>query len=454
MSLRAKLTIFSIAFILLTAALVAGSFLIFDRMSSNFASQKSVTEEHNLCDAWKSSVIDFVMAAEGWGITGNSKFKREYRERLKDAYKSFSRLHRSTQDKEIIEAIGKEFEELKGLANAVMAVEEPAGDREVLLMMRRLGEKEGAIREKMDALRNRSISALTTAISLGEKIERRMAFYLAALFVLSSFAFISLTLFMKKMITSPFNDLLKATEMISKGDLTHRIGSVKRDEFGIISKSFDEMVEKLQASSTKVQNKLTETELLLEAAKIAATTPEFKDALGLITETVANKLGKDVCSIYLFRQERNAFCLEASNVADEEAGDKCLPLNHDLAEEIIKTLKPVFIDDIQRENPPSPPFDKGGMGGLDVFGKFGSLLAVPIVRDGHCFGLLILRTYRAYGFKEDEMGTMNILAHTISSVVRNSELYTSTKNQLQKLTVLYELGTTVTSVMDLDELLR
>ena len=124
--------------------------------------------------------------------------QREYRERLKDAYKSFSRLHRSTQDKEVIKAIGKDFEELKGLASAVMAVEEPAGDREALLLMRRLEEKEGAIREKMDALGARTISAITTAISLGEKIERQIAFYLAALFVFSSFAFISLTLFMKK----------------------------------------------------------------------------------------------------------------------------------------------------------------------------------------------------------------------------------------------------------------
>ncbi len=449
MGIRAKLTLFSMAFILLTAALVAGSFLIFDRMSSNFASQKSVTEAHNLYEEWKSSVIDFVMAAEGWGITGNAKFKREYRQKQKEAYKAFSRLHRSTQDKEVIEVIGKDFEELKGLANVVVSVEQPVGDRDVLLMMRRLKEKEGDIRDKLDVLRNRSISALTTAISLGEKIERQIAFYLAALFVFSSFAFISLTLFMKRMITAPFNDLLRATEMVNKGELAYRIGSRRGDEFGIISKRFDEMVERLQDTSTKVQNKLTETELLLGTARIAATTPELKDALGMITETVANKLGKGTCSIYLFRQERSAFCLEAGSGTGVTTGNKCLPLNNSIVEEVIKNLKHVVINDIETENPLP-----GGEGGKDDFGRFGSLLVVPIVRDSHCFGLFVLKTDNAYGFREDEMNTMDIVAHTISSVVRNSELYTSTKNQLQKLTVLYELGTTVTSVMDLDELLR
>ncbi|KAF0146309.1 MAG: sensor histidine kinase [Nitrospirae bacterium] len=449
MGIRAKLILFSIAFILLTAALVAGSFLIFDRMSSNFASQKAVTEEHNLYEEWKSSVIDFVMAAEGWGITGNARFKREYRQKLKETYKAFSRLHRSTQDKEVIEVIGKDFEELKGLANAVVSVEQPVGDRDVLLMMRRLKEKEGDIRDKLDVLRNRSISALTTAISLGEKIERQIAFYLAALFVFSSFAFISLTLFMKRMITAPFNDLLRATEMVNKGELAYRIGSRRGDEFGIISKRFDEMVERLQDTSTKVQNKLTETELLLRTARIAATTPELKDALGMITETVANKLGKGACSTYLFRQERAAFCLEAGSGTGVTTGNKCLPLNNSIVEEVIKNLKHVVINDIEAENPLL-----GGEGGKDDFGRFGSLLVVPIVRDSHCFGLFVLKTDNAYGFREDEINTMDIVAHTISSVVRNSELYTSTKNQLQKLTVLYELGTTVTSVMDLDELLR
>jgi len=462
MSLRAKLTIFAIAFIVLTAGLAAGSFLIFNRMSSNFATQRSATEEYDIYKEWQSSIIDFVIAAEGWAITGNTKFKKQYSERLKNVYKSFSRLHRVTQDRVEIEAIGKDFERLKGLADAIISIEQPIGDRDVLFALQRLEEKEGELRERLNALRSRAINAFTTAIDRGEKIERQMAFYLGVLFLFSSMAFLFLTLFMRRIIATPFGDLLKATEKISSGEMTYRIGSHRRDEFGIISKRFDEMVEKLQDSNTKIQDKLAETELLLETARIAATTPELKEALNMIAETVANKLGKDICSIYLFGQERNAFCLEASNAAEELIGDRCLPLDHGVVEEIIKNLKPVVINDMQ--NPPPPLFafssanpsecGKGGMGGLDVFDKFGSMLAVPIIRDSHCFGLLILKTFRSYGFREDEIGTINILVHTISSVVRNAELFTATKNQLQKLTVLYELGTTVTSVMDLDELLK
>ena len=445
MSLRAKLTIFTIAFVLLTAALVAGSFIIFNRMSSNFAIQKSVTEEHALYEDWKTSTADFVMAVEGWAITGKAKFRKQYRERLGNTYKSFSRLHRISQNREEIEIIGKEFEKLKSFANTVISSEQPVGNVDVLSALQMLEEKDGEIRAKIDVLHNRSINALTAAIGLGQTIERQMAFYLGALFVFSSFAFIFLTFFLRRMLAEPFNNLLEATAKISSGEMTHRISSRRKDEFGIISKRFDEMVEKLQDSNTKIQDKLKGTELLLDTARIAATTPELKDALSMIVETVAGKLGKDVCSIYLFRQERNLFCIEASNVSEEIALDRCLPLNNSIVEEVIEGLTPVVIGDVQAEQ------DKKD---VDVFGKFGSLLVVPIVRNSNCFGLIVLKTQGVNGFREDEMNTLNILAHTISSVVRNSELYTSTKDQLQKLTVLYELATTVTSVIDLDELLR
>ena len=51
------------------------------------------------------------------------------------------------------------------------------------------------------------------------------------------------------------------------------------------------------------------------------------------------------------------------------------------------------------------------------------------------------------------MDTFIILSHAIESIVRNSELFDATKKQLEKLTVLYELSRSVTSVLDLDELL-
>jgi PAS domain S-box-containing protein len=446
MSLRAKLIIFAICFIFLTAGLVAGSFFIFDRMSINFAGQRAAAQEYNIYTELYSSITDTILSVEGWAITGNAKLRKQYRERLKKVYESLSRLHRvSEQNREEIEKIGKDFEKLKTHANEIISAEQPIGNMTVLLTLRMLEEKEGSIRERLDILRNKSINSLTIAIDKGERIERQMAFYLGILFIFSSLAFLSLILFMRKMFAAPFSNILMATEKIIGGEMTYRIGSRRKDEFGIISRRFDEMVDKLYDSNTRIRNKLSETELLLETARIAATTPELKESLNMISETVTTKLGKDICSIYLFEQESNSFSLEASSAIDKDSEGKYLSLDNGLIEKVVETLNPVVINNIR---------ERSDLKGIDVFGKFGSLLAVPIIRNSHCFGLLILKTYRTDGFQTDEINIVDILAHTVSSVLRNAELYAAVKNQLQKLTVLYELGATVTSVVDLDELLR
>ena len=43
-------------------------------------------KEHNLHEDWKSSIVSVVMAAEGWAVTGEVKFQRQYKQRLKEAY--------------------------------------------------------------------------------------------------------------------------------------------------------------------------------------------------------------------------------------------------------------------------------------------------------------------------------------------------------------------------------
>lgn len=427
MSLRLKLTLFLLAFLSIALTLGLGTFYIFNMLGRGLDVLETSITEHNLHEEFKDSVTAFLKVSKDWALTGEPLFKRQYKKKWAVLLKNAAEFKKVAKDKELLSAIEIGLSELETFSKIVMASDSPVGDKTVLSYIRKIESKEADILSKIELIHRESIGAIFTVIRTGEGIKKNMKFYLTMLISFGIVASVFLVLLMRRVFGGPFNDLLRATEAITRGELDYRIGSKRHDEIGIISKRFDEMVERLQESNTRIHNKLAETELLLDAAKIASTAPELKEALTLIVETVANRLGKDVCSIYLFKQERNAFCLEASNVAGESAGDKCLPLNHSVTEEVIKSLKPVVIN---------------------------NMLAVPIIRDSHCFGLLILKTYKINGFIEDEISTINILAHTISSVVRNAELYTSTKNQLQKLTVLYELGTTITSVMELDELLK
>ncbi|MDP1863750.1 MAG: PAS domain S-box protein, partial [Thiobacillus sp.] len=132
-----------------------------------------------------------------------------------------------------------------------------------------LKDKEREAYEKLGAIHSESVLNLTNTIAQGERIERQMGFYLVVLFGLSSLAFMSLIIFMKRIITAPFDSLMKATEKISEGELDYRIDSGRRDEFGIIADRFDEMVEKLQRSILK-NAELYEIEQLSERQAVEA----------------------------------------------------------------------------------------------------------------------------------------------------------------------------------------
>lgn len=269
MSLRAKLTVFTIVFFLLTAALIAGSFLIFSRLSNTFDIQRAIMKDHSLHEDWKSSIVSVVMAVEGWAVTGEAKFQRRYKQKLKAANAFFSGLPENVKNKEEVKAIRADFDKMKEFAGAVMSAKQPVGDIHVLFALRMLKDKEREVYEKVDAIHSESVLNLANTIAQGERIERQMGFYLVVLFSLSSLAFMSLIIFMKRIITAPFDGLMKATEKISEGELDYRIDSGRRDEFGIIADRFDEMVEKLQRSILK-NAELYEIEQLRERQAVEA----------------------------------------------------------------------------------------------------------------------------------------------------------------------------------------
>lgn len=189
---------------------------------------------------------------------------------------------------------------------------------------------------------------------------------------------------------------------------------------------------------------LAETELFLDVARIAGTTLGLRDALFLIAETIASRFQYDSCLIYMVRPELRAFCLEASSKIDYDIEAASLPLDDGIPKEIVTTLSPVVVEDADLLQ---------GLG-FKCKDGCGSLLMVPILRDNTCAGMLCVRSSSSRAFSDDEINTLKILAQTIGSVERNAALYQATRKQLQKLSVLYELSSAVTSVLNLEDLLR
>ncbi len=424
MTIRGKLNVFIAAFLILIAAFAAGSSLIFDSMSSNFEFLRASSEIYNLHEDLKISIIDFVMAAEGWAVTRNTKFRRLYKERLGNVYRNFGNLHKLSADKEGLDAIGRDFEELKGLAEAVTSADVSSGKRNVFDLLRMLEEKEALLRTKLDGLHLKSIRAFTAAIDRGEKIKSKMAFYLTALFALSSVAFLFLALFMRRMIAVPFNDILTATDRIISGDLDYRIASGRKDEFGIIALRFDRMVEEVQKANEKnvelylsTKDQLQKLRTMHELAKAITSTLDLDELLGRMAEEATRLLHAGGCVIRLL--ENDKLVIRASYGLPREMEEMMtLSVGEGLPGKVAKDGRPILVEDLS-QMPPDwriPHLDAK------------SVINVPLIAGGAVIGTLGLYDKKGQGdavisFSGDDLGTAEGFASLCAIAIEKAKMF-------------------------------
>jgi len=443
-SLRTKLSLMLSAFLVLIAILAGGTLVIFERMSGTISSLGSVSEQTRLANRLDRDIGGVITAAKRWGQTGEHSSRREARRKMEEASADFEALKRAFGAREEFADMEEEYRAILQHAEAVLSIRWPEADASVGGHIRALESEGVALITKIDEVQEHSVNAVMGVLDAAKELRNELIYYHATLIAFSALMAVFLILRIRTAISAPLGDLLVATERVGRGDFSHRMRSSRSDELGAVINRFDAMVEALEASSRRDSLKLAETELFLEIARIAGATLELKDALVLIAETVAFKLNHDSCLIYLLRPETNSFRLAAASRLDSGQGEAALPLDRGIGREILTGLQPVVVEDTSARDAE----------GLDNGGQYRSLAAVPVLRDNVCQGVLVVRHGGVFRFTEDEVNALRILAHTVGSVIRNAELYQSTKKQLQKLTVLFELGKAVTSVINLEELLK
>lgn len=442
MSLKNKIIFFTSALLATAAILGIGAVYIFNNLGKNLDILSVEVEQHKLHQELRSSFAEYLRATKGWALTGDARYRNLYKKSLSKVNMSFGELDTFAQDREELQGIGEDFQAIKERAKQIINTDDPVTDSSVLMALETIELEEAAILSKIDVVHQRSIDSTMEVVAMGERIRTNMTFYLTVLIAFSLLTSGFLVIVMRRMLEAPYREMLGATEKIASGDLGFRISSDRQDEYGVIFRRFDAMVESLEESDTRIKRKLRETELFLAVARIAGMTPELKEALSLMVGTIAEKMEKDVCAVFLLRPEKKGFCLESCNVK-EVPGDMCLSLESKTSRRMLETSRPMVIEETDKYPD------------MEAFREVsGSLMLVPILRDQNCVGLLVLGRKETGGFGLDDMDTAVIIAHSIGATVRNAELYEATKGQLKQLGIVYELSKALTYVYDPDEVLR
>src|SRR5207244_8818443 len=81
-------------------------------------------------------------------------------------------------------------------------------------------------------------------------------------------------------------------------------------------------------------------------------------------------------------------------------------------------------------------------------------LAVPLVSKNRVIGVIDIEAREAGYFTEEHRRLLTLVASRIAAGIENARLYTRVARQAQTLTVLNEISQELTSILNLDELLR
>ena len=151
------------------------------------------------------------------------------------------------------------------------------------------------------------------------------------------------------------------------------------------------------------------TEILLATAEALGATLDLPAALNDLSQRAARALDAERCAIALW----------PGGVVPAEA-----PLGE---AEASRTKRPVEVDD--------------------------SLLVIPIVRKGEAIGVLRLTARVRRRWERSAVDLASAIAGQIALVAENARLYREAHAQASELTVLHEIGTTLTSTLDLPTVL-
>lgn len=169
----------------------------------------------------------------------------------------------------------------------------------------------------------------------------------------------------------------------------------------------------------------------------------MRETLQSFVETIGNSLSKDICALYTLSHSGKIFCIKAVKGDISDSIDKYLPTDTGIAKKILQSLSPIIIQDLEEEGED-----------LSIAKKHGSIAVFPLVSENNCIGILVVLSNKPTDFTEEEINTLHVYVNAISYLLKDIELHKATENQLRRLSVLYELSKEITSVLDLDDLLK
>ncbi len=202
-----------------------------------------------------------------------------------------------------------------------------------------------------------------------------------------------------------------------------------------------------------IQQRLSELATIYEIGMALTSTLDLDQLLSLIARNSTQSLRAQGCAIRLMnlpeivsRKTFSSFSLIGDRIAEMDAR-----IGDTVAERVSREKKPLLIQDTE---------GAAGIGGQN--GSVGSVMGVPLLFHDRVIGVITLYDKQdERSFTEDDLQFLTTVASAAAVAVENAAMYermeelaTEARTRAQELTILYDIGTAMSTTLNLDRLLR
>lgn len=202
-----------------------------------------------------------------------------------------------------------------------------------------------------------------------------------------------------------------------------------------------------------IQQRLSELATIYEIGMALTSTLDLEQLLSLIARNSTQSLRAQGCTIRLMnlpeiagRKTYSSFSMIGDLITAMDSG-----LGESVAERVAQEKKPLLIQDVSRD----PSLISAGP-------AISSVMSVPLIFHDKVIGVITLYNKQdESSFTEDDLQFLTTVASSASVAVENAAVYkrmedlaSEARARAQELSILYDIGTAMSTTLNLDRLLR
>ena len=193
-----------------------------------------------------------------------------------------------------------------------------------------------------------------------------------------------------------------------------------------------------------IRSQLKVEPLLLEVADVVNTTLDLDTTLRRVAELVRKVIDYEIFAILLLNEKTQDLRIRFQvGYAREVAERMKIKIGEGVTGMAAQRREAILVDDVSKH----PEY-------ISVAPDVRSELAVPLIVKNRVIGVLNLEAQEAGRFTEEHKRLLTLIGSRMAVGIENARLYTRTTRQARTLVLLNEIARELTSILNVDELLK